>query len=60
VGDGIERIIEKIYKMSEDNNISEFLKQLVLAEAENISQWKEFYRNKVKEYIKIGGNNIEN
>ena len=60
MGDGIERIIEKIYKMSEDNNISEFLKQLVLAEAEDIGQWKEFYRNKVKEYIKIGGNNIEN
>lgn len=58
--DSIERIIEKIYKTSEDNNIAEFLKELVLLEVENKGQWKEAYRNNVKEHIKQGGNNIEN
>jgi len=53
--DNLERIIEKIYDTTENNEISEFLKELVLAEAENIGQWKETYIRKVKEHMKKGG-----
>jgi len=53
--DNLERIVEKIYDTTENNEISEFLKELVLAEAKSIGQWKEFYIRKVKEYMKKGG-----
>ena len=59
MSDSIEKIIEKIYQTSENIEISEFLKDLVLSELEGIGQWKETYRKKVREYMKRGDSDVK-